>query len=108
MLDIKQIRENPEQVNKLLRRRSPELNIDEILKIDEKRRSIQKKADDLRKERKEISSLIGQMKQEGKDTSEIQARTRKFGDTIKKLEQEEAILIEQQNTMLLNIPNLPQ
>ena len=34
MLDIKLIRENPEKINELLKRRNPELSIDEVLKID--------------------------------------------------------------------------
>jgi seryl-tRNA synthetase len=36
MLDIKVIRENPEKVNELLKRRNPELSIDEILEIGRK------------------------------------------------------------------------
>ena len=34
MLDIKLIRENPEKINELLKRRSPDLSIDEVIKID--------------------------------------------------------------------------
>ena len=108
MLDIKQIRNNPEQVNNLLKRRNPELSIDEIIKIDEERRSVQKQADDLRMERKNISGQIGQMKKEGKDTSKIQAETRKLGDKIKDLEEEEKRLNDHQRDILLNIPNIPQ
>jgi seryl-tRNA synthetase len=108
MLDIKLIRENPDQVNGLLKRRNPELNINELLKIDEERRLVQQKADDLRRERKEVSNKIGQLKKEGKDTSEIQAETRQLGEKVKELEQEETSLVELQNTLLLNIPNLPQ
>ena len=33
MLDIKLIRENPEKINELLKRRNPELSIDEVLKM---------------------------------------------------------------------------
>ena len=33
MLDIRVIRENPEKVNELLKRRNPELSIDEIIEI---------------------------------------------------------------------------
>ena len=36
MLDIRMIRENPEKVNELLKRRNPELSIDAILEIDVK------------------------------------------------------------------------
>ena len=41
MLDIKVIRENPEKVNELLKRRNPDLSIDEIIEIDAERRKIQ-------------------------------------------------------------------
>jgi len=108
MLDIKLIRENPDKVNELLKRRDQNLNIDEIIKIDQDRRKIQNQADNLRKERNEISNQIGQMKKNGLDTSEIQAKTRTLGDNIKELEQEETRLIELQNRILLEIPNLPQ
>ena len=41
MLDIKLIRENPEKINELLKRRNPQWSIDEVLQIDEERRRIQ-------------------------------------------------------------------
>ena len=43
MLDIKLIRENPEKINELLKRRNPDLSIDEVIAIDEERRKIQTK-----------------------------------------------------------------
>ena len=52
MLDIKVIRENPEKVNELLKRRNSELSIDEILEIDVERRKVQTQADELRAKRK--------------------------------------------------------
>ena len=33
MLDIKLIRENPERINELLKRRNPELSIDKVLQL---------------------------------------------------------------------------
>lgn len=62
MLDIKLIRENPEKINELLKRRNPELSIDEVIKIDEERRKIQTQADELRAKRKSESQKIGMMK----------------------------------------------
>lgn len=55
MLDIKLIRENPEKINELLKRRNPELSINEVIAIDEERRRIQTKADELRAKRKSES-----------------------------------------------------
>ena len=51
---------------------------------------------------------LEEMKKEGKDTSEIQAKTRKLGDSIKEQEEEEKRLNDLQKIILLNIPNTPQ
>ena len=58
MLDIKMIRENPEKVNELLKRRNPELSIDGVLEIDAERRKIQTQADELRAKRKMIHKKL--------------------------------------------------
>lgn len=107
MLDIKVIRENPEKINELLKRRNPELSIDKVLEIDEERRKIQYEADQLRAERKNISQKIGLMKKNGENTDEIQAKTRELGDKIKEYEAREVELNETQKEMLMLIPNTP-
>lgn len=107
MLDIKLIRENPDKINELLKRRNPELSINEILEIDKQRREVQQKADGLRAERKNISQQVGQLKKEGKGTTEIQENVRKIGEEIKELEEKELELNETQRSLLLNIPNTP-
>ena len=56
MLDIKLIRENPEKINELLKRRNPNLSINEVLEIDNERRKIQFQTDELRAKRKNYVS----------------------------------------------------
>lgn len=107
MLDIKLIRENPDKINELLKRRNPALSIDEVLVIDEERRKIQTKADELRAKRKAESQKIGQMKKNGENTDEIQEDVRVFGDEIKNLEGKQTELDEKQRDILLHIPNIP-
>ena len=107
MLDIKLIRENPEKVNELLKRRNPELSIDEVLEIDVERRKVQTQADDLRAKRKTESQKIGMMKKNGENTDAIQEEVRKLGDDIKVLEEKETELDEKQKNLLLSIPNMP-
>ncbi len=107
MLDIKIIRENPEKINELLKRRNPELSIDSVLEIDAKRRKIQTQADDLRAKRKNISQEIGNLKKQGQNTDEIQAQVKEMGDEIKTLEDEQLKLDEEQKNLLLSIPNAP-
>ena len=67
MLDIRLIRENPDKINELLKRRNPNLSIDEVIDIDQKRRNVQTKADELRNMRKVESQKIGEMKKRGED-----------------------------------------
>ena len=87
MLDIKMIRENPEKVNELLKRRNPELSVDKVLEIDVERRKIQTQADELRAKRKNDSQKIGMMKKNGENTDAVQEEVRKLGDDIKALEE---------------------
>ena len=87
MLDIRLIRENPEKINELLKRRNPELSIDKVLEIDADRRKIQAEADELRSKRKNESQKIGMMKKNGENTDAIQEEVRALGDEVKALEE---------------------
>ena len=107
MLDIKLIRENPDKINELLKRRNPELSIDEVIKIDEERRKIQTQADELRAKRKKDSQMIGELKKKGENTDAVQEEVRKIGDDIKALEEKQTELDEKQRNILLHIPNIP-
>lgn len=107
MLDIKLIRENPEKINELLKRRNPDLSIDAILEVDEERRQIQTKADELRAKRKADSQKIGMMKKNGENTDSIQEEVRFLGDEIKALEEKQVELDTKQRDLLLHTPNIP-
>ncbi len=107
MLDIKLIRENPEKINELLKRRNPDLSIDEVIAIDEERRKIQTKADELRAKRKSESQKIGLMKKNGENTDKIQEEVRFLGDEIKEFEEKQTELDAKQRDILLHIPNIP-
>jgi len=107
MLDIKLIRENPDKINELLKRRNPDLSIDEVLTIDVDRRKVQAQADELRAKRKNMSQEIGKLKKAGENTDKIQEEVRNLGDEIKALEEQETALDEKQRTVLLHIPNTP-
>ncbi len=107
MLDIKLIRENPEKINELLKRRNPELSIDKVIEIDAERRKIQAQADELRAKRKNESQKIGLMKKNGENTDAIQEEVRALGDEIKELEEKQVELDNAQRDLLLHTPNIP-
>ena len=108
MLDIKLIRENPDRVNELLKRRNGELSVDEVIELDSNRRKIQTTIDELRNKRKNDSQKIGLMKKNGEDTTSLQEAVKNLGEEIKELEEEEIILNDRITSLLLTTPNLPQ
>ncbi len=108
MLDIKLIRENPDRVNKLLKRRNGELSVDEVIELDSNRRKIQTTIDELRNKRKNDSQKIGLMKKNGEDTTSLQEAVKNLGEEIKELEEEEIVLNDRITSLLLTTPNLPQ
>ena len=107
MLDIKLIRENPEKINELLKRRNPDLSIDTIIAIDADRRKVQAQADELRAKRKSESQKIGMMKKNGENTDAILEEVRNLGDEINELEEKQVDLDNIQRDMLLRTPNIP-
>lgn len=107
MLDIKLIRENPDKINELLKRRNSDLSIDEVIETDIQRRRIQAQTDELRAKRKNDSQKIGELKKKGENTDIIQKEVRKIGDDIKILEEKLTELDIKQRDILLHIPNIP-
>lgn len=107
MLDIKRIRQNPEEVKAAVERRGKKTRIDELLSEDEKRRQILADAEAKKAKKNEVSKKIPAMKKAGEDTAPIFEEMKKLGDEIKKdddkLSQIDATIKE----ILLSIPNTP-
>lgn len=109
MLDIRVIRENPEQVKARLALRGGEthLLIDEVLALDEARRKAETEKQALQSERNRVSKEIGIARKNGQDTSAIEAEMKATGDRIDALNKQTSELDERQEALLLSIPNLP-
>ena len=109
MLDIKMIREKPEEVKERIRKREMNLDsvIDEILDIDVKRREEATKADAMKNEQNIASKKIPQIKKEGGDTAPIMAEMKELSEKIKEANLVVAELEEKQKELLLSLPNLP-
>jgi seryl-tRNA synthetase len=107
MLDIRLIRENPDAVNAALKRRNPDLSIDEISRLDAQRLDLLKEEETLRGQRNQMTQQIAQAKKEGRDTTDIQQETRTLAERIKTIEQQKEEIAEQQNRLLMELPNMP-
>ena len=109
MLDIKRIRTNPDEVKAAVKRRGKDMGdiIDGILEIDEKRREISTRADNMKAEQNKASKQIPVFKKEGKDTTALMAEMKLLAEKVRECDIEIAGLEEKQRELLLSIPNTP-
>ena len=109
MLDIKYIKENPQDVidRLALKGRDAKEEIAEILKLDGERRALIQETETLKAEQNRTSKLIPQYKKEGKDTTEIFAEMKKLSDTAKANDEKLKVIEDRFNELMLGLPNLP-
>ena len=109
MLDIREIRDNPEAVIARLNARGGDFGpqIREVLECDNTRRKSETEQQALLSQRKQTSKQIGMLKAKGEDTSAIEAEVRGINERIADLEQTVAQTNSDQERLLKFIPNLP-
>jgi seryl-tRNA synthetase len=109
MLDIRLIRDNPDQVKQRLANRSGDFAslVDEVQYIDTQRRAAETERQKLQSDRNRISKEIGIAKKNGQDTSAIEAEVRGIGSRIEEIGREADVADARQRDLLLSIPNLP-
>lgn len=86
MLDIKLIRENPELVRQGLLNKNAKDIVTEVLSIDEERRQLILRTDELKSKRNQVSAKIPQMKKAGEDTAPLLAEMKLVSDEITQLD----------------------
>jgi seryl-tRNA synthetase len=102
MLDIQFIRENKELVQKAAKNKNIDIDIDELLALDEKRREIQRKGDELRTRKNEIAEAL---KDDAQRTPEMIEEGKKIKDELAALENNEITTAFQE--LMLKVPNIP-
>ncbi|MBM7636469.1 serine--tRNA ligase [Streptococcus saliviloxodontae] len=108
MLDIKRIRNDFDQVaTKLANRGVDEKTLQELKAIDEKRRELLIKSEELKAERNIATDAIAQAKRNKEDASEQIAAMQAVSATIKAVDAELAEVDEKLNNMITVLPNTP-
>jgi seryl-tRNA synthetase len=108
MLDLRQIREDPQPARDALARRGVDPAVlDEALELDERRRALLPELEDLRARKNQASKRIGELQRSGEDASDAIAETRGLSDREKQLDEELRGVEERRNTVLLSLPSLP-
>ena len=109
MLDIKAIREQPKEIEKKLKSRDPDLSLERLLELDERRRKLIQEVETLKNQRNKASDEIARLKS-AKHEADAQTRIREMrqiAGRIKALEGELTVTEEELNGLLIGLPNLP-
>ncbi len=109
MIDIRLIRETPDEVKAKIKKREINLDhvVDEILEVDARRREEMGRLEAKKAEQNAASKKIPQIKKQGGDATEIMARMKELVAEIKEGSTKVSELEEKQNELLLALPNLP-
>jgi seryl-tRNA synthetase len=106
MLDIRLIREQPEQVKAAIARLHTTAPIDEIVDLDARRRALLTEVEALKAERNEGSKAVSRAK-DPVERQQLIENLRGLGDSIDRLDAETRWIDEQLRDLLLRVPNLP-
>ena len=108
MLDRIYLREKVDDLRRALADRGwDQAFLDQVLSLDEKRRSLVKEADELRARRNELSKQVAELKKKGEDATELIETVRKMAERLGELERLETEAEEAFGKAWLSLPNLP-
>ena len=107
MLDPKYLRQDLEQTAQLLLRRGYVLDIKRLAELEEQRKQVQIKTQDLQSERNSKSKNIGLAKAKGENIQPMLDEVAHLGDALKAAEDELSAIQTRLDDLLMIIPNMP-
>ena len=106
MLDMKMIRENPENIRKMLKDRDVQFDLDLLLDLDKKRREMIISTDELRKKKNEMSVKISEAKKTGGEVTPIIQEMQLVSQKLTELEKEQDEKESEYTKLAWKIPNV--
>jgi seryl-tRNA synthetase len=107
MLDIQLFRTDLQGTAERLAGRGFQLDVAAFQALENERKTIQVKTQELQAKRNQSSKLIGQAKAKGEDASVILAEVANLGDELKAAEAQLESVQAKVQDLMLNVPNLP-
>jgi len=106
MLDIKFIREHPDEVREGCRKKGVDFDVDRLLEVDERRRKVLMEVEGLRSQQKRVSKEIYQKKGEAAGSEEIDTM-RKLKAQLRDAEKGLSPIEDEYYALMRMIPNPP-
>ena len=109
MLDIKYIKENPDEVIARLAKKGKDAKdeIEQILALDSERRALIAETEAIKAEQNKTNKLIPVYKKEGKDVAPIFAQMKELSAKTKAIDEKLKEIETQFTSVMLGLPNLP-
>lgn len=107
MLDSKYLRGEIDYAATRLATRNFKLDVDKLNGLEEQRRELQIKTQDLQAKRNSLSKSIGIAIQKGEDVSAIKEQVKKIGEELVDVKAKQDAVLQEINTYALTVPNLP-
>ncbi len=107
MLDIQLLRSQAAQVAERLAARGAAFDVATFQALEDERKGLQMRTQDLQARRNALSKQIGQLKSKGEDTAAVMNEVAGLGDELKRNEEQLADLLNRINAFVSLIPNLP-
>ncbi|NKB97808.1 MAG: serine--tRNA ligase [Pseudomonadales bacterium] len=107
MLDVRQVRKDPQKIAEALRIKGFELDVDRFVELETDRSRLQQAAETLQNERNTKSKSIGKAKAQGEDIAPLVAEVGDLGDRLTAAKQEFDAVQTELKQLLHSVPNVP-
>ena len=109
MIDIRRMKENPEEVKRLLRAKEVDCDeaVDRILELDQKRRELIASTEAKKAEQNKVSKQIPMLKKQGQDVASIFQQMAELKTQIAENDKALTDVEAEYRTWMLSLPNLP-
>ena len=107
MLDVRDLRSNLEGIKTALDKRKKEYHLDTFVTLDQQRRSLIQEVEELKNKQNSTSKEVPKLKKEGKDTTALMAEMKLLSAKIKELDGKITEVDEELSNFLYTLPNTP-
>lgn len=107
MIDIKEIRSNPDKVRAAIKNKNEKADLDKILKLDDDRRKLQFDFDTQKARQNQVSAQIAIMKKNKEDASALLGEMSELASQIKQISTDLGIANTELEKELMWVPNIP-
>lgn len=107
MLDIKELRKDPEGLEAKLKNKVPEVSLSPLIALDEKLRLLKTETEELKSKKNQASKEIGMKKQKGEEVSQAMSEMNALNEKIGTRDKEVAEAEEALKLRLSELPNVP-